>query len=184
MRAILASFAAALSLALIAPVTFVASSTLAQAQQAEQAEAVKQVALTDQQIEHFIAAQKDIAAIMQKIPQGAEQPDPQTMAALDAAAKKYDFANYAEYDAVASNIGLVMSGIDPRTKKYVGTEAVIKEQIAEVKADQSMSAKDKKEELADLNAQLQSVQPVTIPANIDLVTKYYDKLAAAAPQNE
>jgi len=183
MRAILPSFATALSLALMAA-AFIAPSAFAQAQQSDQEQAVKQVALTDQQIEHFIAAQKDIGAILQKVPQGAEQPDQKTMAALDAAAKKYGFADYAEYDTVASNIGLVMAGIDPQTKKYIGPEAVLKQQIAEVEADKSMSAKDKKEELADLNAQLKAAQPVTIPANIDLVTKYYDELAAAAPQND
>ena len=44
-----------------------------------------------------------------------------------------------------------MSGIDPATKKYVGGEAVIKAQIAQVQADKKMSAKDKKEALDDLN---------------------------------
>jgi hypothetical protein len=34
---------------------------------------------------------------------------------------------------VVSNIGIVMSGIDPQTRKYVGAEAVLKEQIAAVK---------------------------------------------------
>ena len=41
-------------------------------------------------------------------------------------AKKYQFANYAQYDDVDEYIGLVMSGIDPDTKKYVGQDAVIK----------------------------------------------------------
>jgi hypothetical protein len=179
------SFAAALSLALVTPVTVIASSALAQAQEAAQpAGPVEQVPLTDQQIQNFLAAQKDVEAILQKIPQGSEQPDAKTMAQLDAVAKKCNFANYAAYDAVASNVGLVMSGIDPQTKKYVGTEAVLKQQIAEVQADKSMSPKDKTGELDDLNAQLKSVQPVKISGNIDLVTKYYDKLVAAAPQND
>ena len=42
---------------------------------------------------------------------------------------------------MVSNIGIVMSGIDPQTRKYVGAEAVLKEQIAAVKANlQMMSA--------------------------------------------
>ncbi len=185
MRTIVPSFAAALSLALVAPVTVIASSALAQAQEAAQSGGpVEQIPLTDQQVQNFLAAQNDIEAILQKMPQGSQEPDAKTMAELDAVAKKYNFANYAEYDAVASNIGLVMSGIDPQTKKYVGTEAVLKQQIAEVQADKSLSSKDKTEELADLNAQLKSVQPVKIPGNIDLVTKYYDKFVAAAPQND
>jgi hypothetical protein len=131
MRAIL-SLATALSIALAAPLAFVASNAFAQAQDAAP-EPPRQIALTDQQIQNFIAAQKEIGAILQKIPQGSGEPDPKTMAALDTVAKKYNFADYADYDAVASNIGIVMSGIDPQTKKYIGAEAVLKEQIAEFK---------------------------------------------------
>ncbi len=185
MRAIAVYFAAALGFALIVPAAILASGALAQAQDSAQSgEAVEQIPLTDQQLQNFLAAEKDIEEILQKIPQGAEEPDAKTMAELDATAKKYNFANYTEYDLVGSNIGLVMSGIDPQTKKYVGTEAVLKQQIAAIEAGTSLSPKDKTDALGDLNAQLKSVQPVKIPGNIDLVTKYYDKLLTAAPQND
>ena len=76
------------------------------------------------------------------------------------------------------------SGFDPATKKYVGAEAVIKSQIAQVQADKKMAAKDKKEALADLNEALKSPQPVIEnKGNIDLVTKYYDKLADALSED-
>jgi hypothetical protein len=185
MRAIAPSFAAALSLALVVPAAILASSAVAQAQDSAQSgEAVEQISLTDQQLQNFLAAEKDIEEILQKIPQGSQEPDAKTLAELDATAKKYNFANYTEYDLVGSNVGLVMSGIDPQTKKYVGTQAVLKQQIAAVEADTSLAPKDKTQALDDLNAQLKSVQAVKIPGNIDLVTKYYDKLVAAAPQND
>jgi hypothetical protein len=42
-----------------------------------------------------------------------------------------------------------------------------------------MSAKDKKDALADLGQALKAPeQPIQNKGNIDLVTKYYDKLAA------
>ena len=73
----------------------------------------------------------------------------------------------------------------PRTKKYVGTEAVIKAQIAQVQADKKMPAKDKKEALADLNEALKSPPPaIENKGNIDLVAKYYDKLADALGDDE
>src|SRR6476620_9782650 len=75
------------------------------------------------------ASPKEIGPIIVKAPQG-DQPDPKVMEQLEAIAKKYKFANYAEYDDVAENVGLVMSGIDPNTKKYVGPDAVIKKDIA------------------------------------------------------
>jgi transcriptional regulator of aromatic amino acid metabolism len=74
----------------------------------------------------------------------------------------------------------VLGGFDPATKKYVGTEAVIKAQIAQVQADKKMPAKDKKEALDELNEALKTPSPaIENKGNIDLVGKYYDKLVAA-----
>ena len=145
----------------------------AQAQQPE----LKQIALTDKQVESVLAAQKDMDAITDKIPDNAP-PDPKLDAKLDDVAKKYGFAGYPDYNTVVDNISLVLGGIDPATKKYVGPETVIKTQIAQVTADKKMSAKDKKDALADLNEALKQPQPaVQNKGNIDLVLKYYDKLS-------
>jgi hypothetical protein len=147
--------------------------------QAQQPPALTQIALTDKQIEGVLAAQKDMDAITEKLPENAK-PDPKIDAQLDAVAKKNGFASYAEYNSVVDNISLVLGGFDPATKKYVGTEAVIKAQIAQVQADKKMSAKDKKEALADLNEALEQPAPqIENKGNIDLVGKYYDKLAEA-----
>jgi len=140
---------------------------------------LKQIALTDKQIEGVLSAQKDMDAITDKIPDNAP-PDPKLDAKLDDVAKKYGFANYPDYNTVVDNISLVLGGIDPATKKYVGSEAVIKAQIAQVTADKKMSAKDKKEALGDLNEALKQKQPdIQNRGNIDLVLKYYDKLSEA-----
>ena len=146
---------------------------------AAEAPALKQIALTEKQIESVLAAQKDVDAITDKIPENAK-PDPKIDAELDAFAKKAGFTGYEEYNTVVDNISLVLGGFDPATKKYVGTETVIKAQIAEVQADKKMPAKDKKEALADLNDALKSPPPaIENKGNIDLVGKYYDKLADA-----
>ena len=113
------------------------------------------------------------------------KPDPKVDAQLDAVAKKNGFASYDEYNTVVDNISLVLGGFDPATKKYVGAEAVLKAQIAQVQADKKMSAKDKKEALADLNEALKSPPPaIENKGNIDLVAKYYDKLAEALGEDE
>src|SRR5664279_319392 len=139
--------------------------------------ALKQMALTDKQIQGVLAAQKDLDAITAKLPDNAP-PDAKVTAQLDAVAKKNGFASYDEYNNVVDNIGLVLGGFDPATKKYVGTETVIKAPIAQVQADKKMPAKDKKEALADLNDALKSpAPPIENKGNIDLVGKYYDKLA-------
>jgi hypothetical protein len=140
--------------------------------------AMKQIALTDKQVEGVIAAAKDMDALSEKMPDNGK-PDPKLMAQFDATAKKYGFASYDDYNTVVDNIGLVMSGIDPATKKYVGSTAVIKAQMAQIQADKKMSAKDKKEALDDLNQALKGPEPtVDNKGNIDLVVKNYDKLAA------
>jgi hypothetical protein len=141
--------------------------------------AVKQMALTEKQVQGVLAAQKDMDAITDKLPDNVK-PDAKVTAQLDAVAKKNGFASYDQYNDVLDNISLVLGGFDPASKKYVGAEAVIKAQIAEVQADKKMSAKDKKDALAELNQALKSpAPPIENKGNIDLVTKYYDKLAAA-----
>ena len=150
----------------------------------QEAPAIKQIALTEKQVESVLAAQKDIDAITDKIPDNAK-PDPKIDAQLDAVAKKNGFASYDEYNTVVDNISLVLGGFDPATKKFVGAETVLKAQIAQIQADKKMSAKDKKEALADLNEALKSPPPaIENKANIDIVAKFYDKLAEALGEGE
>jgi hypothetical protein len=189
MREFIRPAAVALSIACLALSIAVTSagSALAQAKQQPaqaapppgQPPALKQMALTDKQIQAVLVAQKDMDAITEKLPDNAP-PDPKVTAQLDAVAKKNGFASYDEYNDVIDNISLVLGGFDPATKKYVGSETVIKAQIAQVQADKKMSAKDKKEALADLNEALKAPAPaIENKGNIDLVGKYYDKLADA-----
>lgn len=153
----------------------------APAQQAAPAQepSLKQIVLTDKQLDGVLAAQKDIDAITAKLSENTA-PDAKVIAQLDGVAKKHGFASYDDYNNVVDNISLVLGGFDPTTKKYVGAEAVIKSQIAQVDADKKMPAKDKKEALDELNQALKTPAPaIENKANIDLVGKYYDKLVAA-----
>ncbi len=134
--------------------------------------------LSEDQIKQYIAAQGDFSALMAEAPQDPDaKPDAKFMAKLEAVAKKYKFANYDEFDVVAGNIALVLEGVDPKSKKYIGAAAAIKQQIAEVQANVKMAAPDKKEALDQLNDELKSITPVKFKGNIDLVVKYYDQLA-------
>jgi hypothetical protein len=144
---------------------------------AGQPPAVKQIALTDKQVEGVISADKDIYPLMAKMPKSGK-PDPKLTAQLDSTAKKYGFASFDDYNLVVDNIGLVMAGIDSTSKKYVGNAAVAKAQIAEVQADKKMSPKDKRAALDDLNQALKAPDPtIENKGNIDVVVKNYDKLA-------
>lgn len=150
----------------------------------QQAPALKQIALTDKQLDGVLAAQKDMDAITEKLPENTA-PDQKVIAQLEEVAKKHGFASYGDYENVIDNISLVLGGFDPTTKKYVGPEAVIKQQIAQIQADKSMPAKDKKEALDELNQALKTpALQVENKANIDLVARYYDKLIAALGDEE
>jgi hypothetical protein len=189
MREFVRPAAAALSMACLAAALAMlpATGALAQAKQPpaaaqaapQEVPAVKQMALTEKQVQGVLAAQKDMDAITDKLSENSK-PDPKVTASLEAVAKKNGFASYDEYNNVVDNISLVLAGFDPATKKYVGSDAVIKAQIAQVQADTKMPAKDKKEALADLNEALKQPAPaIENKGNIDLVGKYYDKLADA-----
>ena len=139
------------------------------------AQEVKQIKLTEKHIQGFMAAYEDIA----KVYDGAEsdKPDPKVEAQAAAVAKKHGFASLAQYDDVSMNISMIMSGIDPQTKKFTEPPEQIKNEIAALKADKSISEAEKKEDLTQLEAELKNARPIQFKENIALVLKYFDELA-------
>src|SRR6266851_5852393 len=119
MREFVRPITVALSVAGLAALMAIASTggALAQAKQAPpkqmapaqaapppaQPPAVKQMALTDKQIEGVLTAQKDMDAIAAKLPDNA-RPDPKVTAQLEGVAKNNGFAGYDEYNDVIDNI--------------------------------------------------------------------------------
>jgi hypothetical protein len=141
---------------------------------------VKQIKLTEEQVQNFIAVKKDMAPVAKEI-QGStsDQPNPKLQAESDAVVKKSGFKDFAEYDNVAANILMVVAGIDPLTKRYTDPQTVVKKGIAKVTADPTISEKDKKELLKEFEKVLVAAQPIQYPSNIQLVRKYYDKIDTA-----
>ncbi len=141
---------------------------------------IKQVDLTEKQVQGFLAAQKPMTDLTDKM-QGAPsyKPDPKLQAALDAVAKKFGFKDLAEYDDVTATIAMVMAGIDPDTKQFTQADDAIRQQIKDLEADKSLPAEERTQALEGLNDALKQAQPIRNPANIELVKKYYDKIEAA-----
>ena len=138
------------------------------------AQEAKQIKLTDKHIQGFIAAYEDIA----KLYDGANpEPDPRAEAQAAAVAKKNGFASLDEYDDASMNIAMIMSGIDPQTKKFTEPPEQIRKEIASLKADKSVPEAEKREGLAQLEAALKIAKPIQFKENIALVLKYFDKLA-------
>ena len=61
---------------------------------AEAQGAVKQIPLTAKHIEGFIAAQKDMASVAEKMQSNSDKPDPKVQAELEAIVKKHGFASF------------------------------------------------------------------------------------------
>jgi hypothetical protein len=139
------------------------------------AQDVKQIKLIDKHIQGFMAAYEDIA----KLYDGAESDkpeDPKVEAQAAAIAKKNGFVSLAQYDDVLANITMIMSGIDPQTKKFTEPPEQIKNEIAALKADKSVPEAEKKEGLTQLEMALKMARPIQFKESIALVLKYFDQL--------
>jgi hypothetical protein len=138
------------------------------------AQELKQVKLTEKHIQGFMAAYDDIA----KLYYGAnpDKPDPKVDTQAAAVAKKNGFASLAQYEDVSMNITMIMSGIDPQTKKFTEPPEQIKDEIAALSSDKSLPEAEKKEGVAQLEAALTMVKPIQFKENIALVLKYFDQL--------
>jgi hypothetical protein len=143
----------------------------ASAERATPVTRVKQIRLTERQIQGFIAAQKDMAAIAE-----LDHRDPRLQTDSETVAKKNGFKDFAEYDEVAANILMVFAGIDPQSKRYTDPQTAMKKKIAEITADKTIPKKDKKELLSEFEKRLDAAQPVQYPGNIELVRKHYDQI--------
>jgi hypothetical protein len=156
-----ALFSALLALAVFAP-------SMASAQE------VKQIRLTATHMQGFIAVSEDVARLYDGVNQ--DNPERKLEAQAEALVKQNGFANLAEYDDVSTNIAMIMSGIDPQTKKFTEPPEQIKQQIDAVKSDKSIPEAEKKEDLEQLDTALKSAKPIQFKDNIALVRKYYDRL--------
>jgi hypothetical protein len=110
----------------------------------------KQIKLTEKHIQSFMGAYKDMVKLYESA--NPDKPDPKVEAQAEAIAKKNSFASLAEFDDVSFNISMIMSGIDPQTKKFTEPPEQIKREIAALKADKTVPEAEKKDDLAELEA--------------------------------
>ncbi len=143
------------------------------------AQDVKQIPLTDKQIEGFIASQKDLAAIAGKIQAAGDKPDPTLQKELDGIAQKHGFATFTELDDVAANISIVMAGLDPQTGNFVDPLEALKKELDDVKADASIPDADKKQLTDELNEAIKTTPPLEHRGNIEIVKKHRAEIEKA-----
>jgi hypothetical protein len=105
-----------------------------------------------------------------------EKSEQAALAQLNTIAKKFGFKDHSEYDEVATNIAMVMFGIDPQTKTFTDPPTLAKKELDDAMTDKTLPEKERKQLVEELSEQLKTVQPIQHPGNIELVKKYYDKI--------
>jgi hypothetical protein len=143
------------------------------------AQDIKQMKLTDKQVQGFIASQKDLAAISGKLQAAGDKPDPALQAELETIAKKHGFSSFAELDDVAANISIVMAGLDPQTGDYTDPLEALKKELDEVKSDASIPDADKKQLVEELTDAIKSTPPLENKENIEIVKKHREEIEKA-----
>ena len=141
--------------------------------------AVTQIKLTEKHVEGFIATQKGMSAVVEKMMQGAvfsNSANARYQAELKAVTKKHGFKNFAEYEAVAASISLVMAAIDSQTKVFTDPPTAIEQELEDVIAANNIPNSEKKKLLRSLTLALKAARHIQFPTNIELVQKYYDKI--------
>ena len=141
--------------------------------------AVKQIQLTAKHIEGFIAAQKDMATVAEKMQSNSDKPDPKVQAELESIAKKHGFASFNEYDDVAANISMVMAGIDPQSREFTEPKVAIQKEIDEVKGDTTIPEKEKKQMLEEMDQALKTTPPLEHKENVTIVKKFQKEIEKA-----
>jgi hypothetical protein len=108
--------------------------------------AATQIKLTEKHVEGFIAVQKGMSAVVERMQSAAfsDQANAKYQAELEAVTKRYGFKDFAEYEAVAANIWQVMAQIDPQTKMFTDPQTAIKKEIEDISADKTISDGEKK----------------------------------------
>ena len=143
---------------------------------------IKQMELTDAQVRAYCAAQRDLEGVIIRLPEDrADLPDVKSPAQLEAMLRRDGFKGLDEYNAVANNIALVLEGVDPAAKSYIGAAALLKRQLDDIQSDPSIPPRERAVATAELDAAMRAVAPVRYPANITLLLKNLDAVVANSP---
>jgi len=121
-------------------VVFVSTSVQAQV-------AVTQIKLTEKHVEGFIAAQKDMSAVVEQVMQGtvlSNSSNAKYEAELMSVIKKHGFKNFAEYEVVTASIYSVMASIDPQTRVFTDLRTAIKRELVGVNSEKNVPNSEKK----------------------------------------
>lgn len=130
--------------------------------------------LDDKAVTSYVAAQKEVSAVLERA--GADpgdEIDPKVLANLERIAQKHGFASFEAFDDVAFNVTLVMNGLNPETGAFVDPKYGVRQEIANVTADKSIPAAEKREILDHLAEELEAMPAkLQFPENVEVVKRH------------
>ena len=145
MRVVLAGLVLGVSLCLFTPAAFADDSAPVSLYTD-----LSQIPLTEQQLDNYLGAMADMHAAMGGAAGRRPRARRKTMAKLEGVAKAHGFKDFARIQYGGGQYPIVLDGIDPDSKTYVGADKMMQKSINEVKADSKMTAADKHAAIADL----------------------------------
>lgn len=146
------------------------------------AQELHQIQLSDKQVASYIEAQGDFAPLAGRLAEGGEKPDEALTKQLEDIAKKHGFQSFAEFEDVGANITIVLDGLDRSNGSYTDPIDKMKQELEDIKKDDSIPAEDKKLAIDDLTAEIAAAQPLKFKENIDVVKKHMAELEALMPE--
>lgn len=147
--------------------------------QSETDEGIHQIKLTEAQVQGYIAAQPDMAAILPKLQKADDEPDSKMQAELDAIAKKHGFADFKELNDVATNISIVMAGFDSETGEFIEPVEALKKELEDIKGDTSIPEAEKKQLVEELSEAIKTTPVLQHRENVDLVKAHRQEIEKA-----
>jgi len=156
-----------------------ATGTIAQDDAEPRDEPIKQIRLTDQQLQNFISAQPDLAGLTSKLQEAGDEIDPALQAELDELAKKHGFASFDELDDVAANISLVMAGLDPKSGDFTEPQEALKKELEDINADTAIPEADKKLLVGELTEAIENTPKLAYPENVEIVKAHREEIEKA-----
>ena len=143
------------------------------------AQDIKQMKLTDKQVQGFVDAQKTSPPSPASCRPAATSPIPHCRPNSRRSRKSTGSASFAELDDVAANISIVMAGLDPQTGDYTDPLEALKKELDEVKSDASIPDADKKQLVEELTDAIKTTPPLEHKDNIGIVKKHREEIEKA-----
>jgi hypothetical protein len=138
------------------------------------------IKLTEPMVTNFIALQKDLAELGERLKAVGDRPDPTLQDQLDAIARKNGFAKYSEAEDVRAVIMWVTAGFDPETGVYTEPHEAIDKEIDELRRDPTVPQAERESWLKELREARKTVPPMPFKKeNVDVVRKFLKDIEKA-----